>query len=102
MEGTCSGPMSIAAAMPIIPARSTTTATTIAAYIAATTGTVMPTTATIPASGTTRDFMDGATIHGARRFTGASGRGDGEELRGLGSMVGSLHPIRIMPGRRSG
>src|SRR5208337_1814658 len=94
--------MSRAAATPIIPAPTIATATTTAACIAATTGMVMPTTATIRGTGTTRDFMDGPTIRGRRRFTGALVHGVGEERRGGASTAAGSRLIPFMPGRRSG
>src|SRR5580658_8227898 len=95
---TCSVLTVILAAMLIIRVRTLAAATTTPASIAATTGTVICTTASIPVSGITQDSMAGASIPGACTSPGAWGYGVGEERSGMGSTAAGLRPILSMPG----
>src|SRR5580698_1788992 len=99
MAATCSAPMSRVAAVLIIRAPTTTTASTGAEFTAATTGEAVPTTATITPTGTIQDFMDGPITPGRRRFTGD---GEGEARRGTATTAGISHPIRCSRRRHSG
>ena len=78
------------------------TGTTVWEFIGAIPGAAGVTTVITQDTGTTRDFMRGATIPGARRFIGVLGHGDGEERRGMGTTADILLRIPFTPRRLSG
>src|SRR5579872_5071517 len=90
----CSAPTSRAADMHTIRARCTTTVRIAWAYIAATTGEAILTTAgTLPITTIPR-FTVGPSIPGRARCTGALAHGDGEDRGGASIRAGGIR-IRL-------
>src|SRR5579862_102201 len=90
----CSAPMSRAADMHTIRARCTTTVLIAWAYIAATTGEDILTTAGTRRTIIIPRFMDGRLIPGRARCTGALAHGDGEDRGGASTRAGGIR-IRL-------